>query len=111
MRVAVQGRHVVLTDAMKDFAADKGQGLGRRFGRIQSVDITFRQSNATYEAKVVVHLPRNHTVVCTEKARSFDAALDSAIGAVERRLAELKDRMSGDDRATRRIVRAEKGKA
>jgi putative sigma-54 modulation protein len=111
VNLIVQGRHLEVTDALRGYAQQKIERLARYFNPIFKVEVTFEANkDATYQAKLIVHLPKNHTVVCTEREKTLTAALDLATEAVERRLSALKEKLRGKgdrEKVTRRLMRAD----
>jgi putative sigma-54 modulation protein len=107
VKLLVQGRHLEVTDALRGYTQLKVERLSRFFATITKVDVVFEAAkDTTYTAKVIVGLPRNHTIVCSERERSLTAALDLTVETVERKLKEFKDRLQGKghrEKVTRRL--------
>jgi putative sigma-54 modulation protein len=111
VKLLVQGRHLEITDALRGFTQLKVERLSRFFSPIMKVDVIFEANkDSTYTAKVIVGLPRNNTIVCTESDKTLTAALDLSIEAVERRLNAFKEKLRGKgdrEKVTRRLMRSE----
>jgi len=109
VKLIVQGKHGEVTDALRGYTQLKVERFSRFFANITKVDVHYDSNpDGTYEAKVVVHLPKHNTIVCSEREKTLTAALDLATESVERRLNDFKDKIrnKGDrERVTRRLMR------
>jgi putative sigma-54 modulation protein len=109
VKLHVQGRHIEVTDALRGYTQLKIERFNRFFNNITKVDVTFESNrNGTFQAKVVVGLPKHKTIVCREKEKTLTAALDLATESVERSLNAFKEKLrrKGDrERVTQRLSR------
>lgn len=109
MKFIVQGRHVDVTEALKGYTQLKVERFNRFFPNLTKVEVFYEANpDGTYQAKIVVNLPKHKTLVCTEKEKTLTAALDLATESVERRLNDVKEKIrnKGDrERVTRRLTR------
>lgn len=109
MKVVVQGHHVDVSEALREYTEEKVNRFTKFFQNISKVDIFFEgEKNGEYRAKVVVGLPKHKTVVCAEKGKTLYAALDLAADAAERSLNAFKEKLRRRDdreRVTRRLTR------
>lgn len=106
MKLLVQGRHLQITDALRDYTQVKVERLSRFFSPIMKVHVIFAANkDSTYTAKVIVGLPRNKTIVYSESEKTLTAALDLAIDAIDRKLRAFKEKLRGKghhEKVTRR---------
>ena len=105
--ILVQGRHLEITDALRGYTRTKAKRLSRFFAPIRKVDVFFNANrDSTYTAKVIVGLPRNKTIVCSENEKTLTAALDLTIDHVERKLSAFKEKLrakGGRGKAVRQL--------
>jgi putative sigma-54 modulation protein len=111
VKLLVQGRHLEITDALRGYTQLKIERMTRFFNPIMKVDVIFESNkDSTYTAKVIVGLPKNHTVVCSETEKTLTAALDLSVEAIERKLSHFKEKLRGKgdrEKVTRRLMRSE----
>jgi ribosomal subunit interface protein len=108
VKLLLQGRHLAITDALRGYTHRKVKRLLRFSSLVAKVDVTFDGSrHSTYTAKIIAGLPRNKTIVCSERDRTLTAALDRAVDSVERRLSTIKERLhrkGSREKVTRRLM-------
>lgn len=111
MKLLIQGRHLEVSEALREYATSKADRLERFFHPIIKVDVNFEANpDGAYTAKVIVGLPRNHTLVCTEPGKTLTAALDLCVEAIERKLGAFKEKVRGKgsrERVARRLMKGE----
>ncbi len=94
MKLLVHGRHLAITDPLLGYTRAKVKRLSRFSNLILKVDIFFTANkDSSYTAKVIVGLPRNKTIVCSEREKTSTAALDLTMDAVERKLSTFKEKL------------------
>lgn len=109
MIVQVTGRHLGTSEALKEYVTTKIGRLDKVWHNITKVEVIFDTiKDGHYESKIIVSLPRNHTIVCSEREKTLTAAFDLAMGSVERQLTDFKEKLRGKGeraRETRRFLR------
>ena len=94
MELLVHGRHLAITDPLLGYTRAKVKRLSRFSNLILKVDIFFTANkDSSYTAKVIVGLPRNKTIVCSEREKTSTAALDLTMDTVERKLSAFKEKL------------------
>ena len=85
INIAVQGRHVELTDAIKDFVVDKVSKLDRFSSQIADINITLEVQKLEHRADIVMKV--GHTLIKShEIATDMYASIEQAFHRLERRL-------------------------
>lgn len=109
MIVQVTGRHLDTGEALKEYVTAKVSRLENVWHNITKVEVIFDSvKGGQYESKIIVGLPRNHTIVCSEREKTLTGAFDLALGSVERQLTDFKEKLRGKGeraRETRRFLR------
>ncbi len=93
MKVDISGRHLLVTQAMKDYAREKTERLSRYYDRVQRIQVVMDVQGERKQVEVVVSLSRGSTVVAHANDSSMYAALDLAVDKCERQLTKLKEKL------------------
>lgn len=92
MQLAVTGRHIEITDAMKGYAEEKAQKLSRYYDRIESIDIVVDREAVQNRVELVVRTDHRHTFVAHVDAGDYYEAIDLVVDKLARQLKEHKDK-------------------
>jgi putative sigma-54 modulation protein len=107
MKVNITGRHVKITDAMREYARDKASKLDRFFDRILHVDVLLEADGQRYLVEMSATLGRHAKVVGKAQGENMLAAIDLAESKVQRQIQKFHDRLK-DRRDRRRIGASER---
>lgn len=111
MIINIQGTGIELTDALKQYAEEKIQGLTKFFTPIQQADIDIglttnhHSKGAIYYAEVNLHVPQ-HLVRVSKKETDLYKAIDKVKDHLKVELVRLKGKQHKKDRD---VVRDTKG--
>jgi putative sigma-54 modulation protein len=86
-------RHGSVSERMEDYARKKAERLPRFNDQISRIEIVVDGPHEAPEIEVVVHIDNHEHVVASEKAEHFNAAIDGAVGKIERQLVKLKEKL------------------
>jgi len=109
MEIAIRGKNIELTPALKDYIDDKVGRLDKYFDSINAVDVTLtveknRSIERTQRAEVTMHV--NGTVIRAEEASvSMYSSVDIVVEKLERQLKKYKSKIYNSMRS-----RGRKGK-
>ena len=92
MRIKVSGRHMDVSDALKDYINEKAGKLDRFYDRIQSVEVIFDQEGPKLNCELIATADHHQTFVAKEAHADAFACLDAAIKDVERQVTRHKER-------------------
>lgn len=90
MDIRVAGRHLTITDPIRQYAVSKVNRLPRYFDRVSNVDVIADQHGRNHEIEIIVHVDGNNPFIAHSKGRDMYACIDEAVSKVERQLAEFK---------------------
>ncbi len=95
MKIQMQSVHFDADHKLLTFIQKKADKLDTFYGRIISGDVTLRlvkdEAKANKVFEITVNIPGNR-LFAREKATSFEAAADLAVGAIGRQLKRFKER-------------------
>ena len=93
MKIIVDGRHVRITDAMRDYALEKAKKFSRFFDGIQSIHITLSVEKRMGTTEVVITASRGKTMICHTQSRDIYSSLDLAETNMKRQLRKHKEKL------------------
>lgn len=115
--VRITGRHMSVTNAMKEYAAEKSQRLERYYDQIQDVEIVIDNEGDRRLVEMIIHARRGGRFVGHTEHEDAYAAVDLLIDKMERQLTKQKEKLklrkrSGDSgRVGSELAAAEAAKA
>ena len=93
MQVTISGRHIEITDAIREHAEEKVSKLPRYYNNIVSTDVIIEGSEGRNQSVEVIVKAANHDVfVAKEDGSDTYACIDLAVHKVERQLTKYKDK-------------------
>ncbi|HSW47407.1 MAG TPA: ribosome-associated translation inhibitor RaiA [Phycisphaerae bacterium] len=93
MRFAVTGRHLEMTDAMKQYAEEKAGRLSRFYDRVQSAEVVVEREGIQYRVEMVVSTDHKEAFVGQVHAGDYYEALDLVVDKVEGQLRKHKEKL------------------
>ncbi|MGD8451760.1 MAG: ribosome-associated translation inhibitor RaiA [Phycisphaerae bacterium] len=93
MQVTVSGRHMSVTESVKEYCQDKVSRLTRFYDRIQSIEVILDGRNGVHEAEIIVHTEHADPFVARERHGDLHAAIDLLMDKIERQLSRHKERI------------------
>lgn len=96
MNVEVTSRHVVISDALRTYAAERITELERLGETFQKALIVFEQIHGRTECEIIVHPRRGDALVAKNVADDARAAVDSTVAKIEKQFLRAKEKR--DDR-------------
>jgi len=92
MDVEITGRHVTVTDAMRDHALGKVEHLSKYGDQIIWIRITLATDAGLAVAEVMAGLRRSTSLVAEARNADMYKAVDTALAKIEEQLRRHKDR-------------------
>jgi putative sigma-54 modulation protein len=93
MQVTVSGRHMGVSDALKEYCTEKAGKLTRYYDRIQSVEVIIAGKDGIHRADIIVHADSAEPFVATETHADAYAAMDLILDKISRQLTRHKERL------------------
>ena len=95
MNIQINGRHLEVTDSIREYVEDRGSRLFSFFDRIQKVQFVLSTQGVRYTAEIVVSAPKGGRLVAEATEESLHAAVDKVTDRMERQINRYKDKLRG----------------
>ena len=102
MQITITGRHLGVTEAMKDYARAKVEKLLRLAGRTTSAAIRMDVEHGEHEVELVLEVPHESPLVVKASAPDMYAAVDLAEQKLATQLRRSKERRQDHHRGEKR---------
>lgn len=93
MDITISGRHVHVTEAMKNYAKEKAQRLQKYFERIQHIRVTLNIEGERQMAEIVATAIGGVTLVAHTTEPDMYAAIDLVVEKLERQIIKHKEKL------------------
>jgi len=98
VRILISGRHVGVTEAMKDYAREKVAKLEKIFGRLTKVEVTMDVTRDAHTVEIVADANRGVRLVGKAESPDMYAAVDLAEEKLARQLRKHKEELTDHHR-------------
>lgn len=92
MQIVVKGRHVTVTEDIRNYVQEKASKLSRFYDRIHEVEVVFDHESEQFTCEMIVHLDQKNTVVARELGPDTFALIDLTLEKVERQIIKHKEK-------------------
>ncbi len=92
MRVTITGRHMGVSDALKQYCIAKAERLSRFLDRISAVEVILEGKDGVHTAEMIVHSDGATPFVAHERNADAYAAVDLLLDKIEEQLRRYKER-------------------
>ncbi len=92
MQISVTGRHVEVSDEVREYAQAKGGKLPRFYHRISSIEFVLDHESDHLTAEVIVKADGTHEFVARETGPDPLTLIDVIVDKVERQLTKHKEK-------------------
>lgn len=93
MQVSITGRHVAVTDNVKDHVNEKLERSLSVFPRIESVHVILDEEKINKVSEVVIQASNHIRVSAKEKSENLYDAIDRSIEHAERQMRKQRDKI------------------
>lgn len=93
MQITVSGRHMGVSDSLKEYCHEKAEKLGRFFDRINLIEIVLDGKNGRHFAEMIVHAEGTTPFVSHEQHEDAYAAVDLILDKAENQLRRHKEKL------------------
>ncbi|MBN2489317.1 MAG: ribosome-associated translation inhibitor RaiA [Planctomycetes bacterium] len=102
MNVNITGRHVDITQPLRDYVVEKVERLARFFDRISRLQVTLNIEGDRHIAEVILSANRGVTLIAEEVAGDMYSAVDLVVDKLGRQLKRHKGKLRGPRRGAAR---------
>ena len=92
MRIVVTGRHVEVTDEVREYVQAKAGRLTKYYDRIYEIEVILDHESEQFSAEVIVRADRKHTFVARGTGPDTFALVDEIVVKLERQLIKHKEK-------------------
>lgn len=92
MPIEITGRHIDVTDSMRDYAEKRFSKLVQEFPRVDKIHVILDIQKFTHTAEVVVHARRHIMLEAKEGSDNMYASIDLVLEKIEKQLHKSIDR-------------------
>lgn len=94
MAIEITGRHVEVTDSMREYAEKRLGKLTEEFPRLDKIHVILDIQKFTHTAEVVVHARRHIVHEAKEASENMYASIDLVVDKIEKQLRKSIDKRS-----------------
>ena len=92
MTITVSGRHMEVTPALKSYADQKANKLGKYYDLIREIEVIFDAGKDSTEVEMIVHAEHKNTFIARHHEGDAYACIDGCMHKLERQITEHKDK-------------------
>ena len=92
MEVTISGRHVAVTDAMREHARTRAEKLESLSQHLMHAKVTLSIESGRQIAEVICAVRQHGEMVAKSESHDMYAAIDQAIGKLEKQLHKIEER-------------------
>ncbi|WP_432799205.1 ribosome hibernation-promoting factor, HPF/YfiA family [Poriferisphaera sp. WC338] len=94
MEVIVSGKHLDVTEPIREFAEEKANRLPKFYDRVSTVEVIIDKADShTFDAEVIAHVDGAEHFVATGKNSDLYHCIDETVHKVERQLHDHKEKL------------------
>lgn len=94
MQISVTGRHLAITEAMREYTHDRVQRALLDYPRIETVHVILDVEKYRHIAEVVVKAPLHLRAEAREESSDMYASIDAAVEKVAKQLRRHRDKVT-----------------
>jgi putative sigma-54 modulation protein len=94
MEIIVSGKHLEVTEAIRQYATDKAQRFPRYYDRVASVEAVIDKPDSRhFGVELIVHVDGHEHFVASGTNVDLYAAIDETSSKIERQLHDYKEKL------------------
>ena len=92
LQIQLTGRHVSITDEVREYVYDKVSKLPRFYNRIHEIEVVLDHESGQFTVEMIVRADRKHTFVARETGADTFVLVDTVVDRLERQLVKHKEK-------------------
>ena len=93
MHFTLTGRHIEITESMRQYAQEKSVKLARFYDRLESIDVILDREPTKFRIEMVARADHRHTFVAQVDADDFYETVDLVTDKLEAQLRRHKEKV------------------
>jgi putative sigma-54 modulation protein len=93
LRISIAGRHISITEAIKDYAREKAEKFEKYFEGITNVQVKLVVEGLQHNAEMIVAAAGGATIIASAGSTDMYSAIDIVTDKIERQLKKHKARL------------------
>lgn len=94
MEIIVSGKHLDITDPIREYAIGKVSKLDKYYDQIQNIEVVADKGQSNqYEIEIIVHVGHHEPFIATTQGDDLYATIDLARDKLERQLTDHKKKV------------------
>lgn len=93
VKVLISGRHVELTEEVREHVEQKVAKLPHFYDRIHEIEVVLDHESEQFKAEIIVHADHKHTFVASGTGPDTFALIDTLVEKLERQLSKHKEKV------------------
>lgn len=98
MQLTITGRHLVVTDALRNYVTTKIGRLERHYDHITTLRVVLAVDRKAQRAEAIAHVGHGHEIFADAEAADLYRAIDALASKLDRQLIRHKEKLA-DHRA------------
>lgn len=100
MRIEIKGKHLELTDAIRQYATSKAEKLPKYYDGVQEIVVTLDKPlhNHAYEVEFIADVEKHADFVAKATGEDLYGCIDQCAEKMTRQLADFKERLKNSKR-------------
>ena len=94
MQLTMTGRHIEVTDALRNYVTTKIKRLGRHHDQIINIRVVLAVDKMVQTAEAIVHVAHGQEIFAEAGARDMYAAIDALADKLDRQLIRHKEKLA-----------------
>jgi putative sigma-54 modulation protein len=91
--IQVTGRHIIVTEAIKDYATGKIENLHLDYPRIIEAQVILEVEKHRHTAEIILHCNNHITIEASDQTEDMYASIDGAIARIARQMRKYKTKI------------------
>ena len=92
MRVNITGRHMDMTDALRNYVEKKTSRLVKYHNRISDMEVVVEEEGNKKKCEIIIKVDHAEPFVVTERGDDMYACIDMSVDKIERQLKRFKEK-------------------
>jgi putative sigma-54 modulation protein len=93
MEFKITGRHVEVTEPIREYARKRTEKLHKYYDRIQAIAVVLDKRDHAFDVEVMVDVERHADFVARKSGDDLYACIDGVVDALERQLTDHKEKL------------------